>query len=285
MELATSQRLTDPMETTVRRIERIRWETRDTFTIDLEPDPGGPPEGFEPGQFNMIYCFGAGESAISISGDPANRSTLTHTIRAVGTVTRALAGLKRGDSVGVRGPYGTSWPVAAAAGNDILIIAGGIGLAPLRPAIYQVLSNRDDYGRVVLLYGARTPADLLFRQELEKWRGRFDMQVEVTVDNVRSDQQWRGNVGFVTMLIGGAQFDPTQTVAMLCGPELMMRFSMAELWKLGLGEEAVFLSMERNMKCGIGLCGHCQLGPEFVCRDGPVFRYDRIRDWLRKREA
>ncbi len=269
------------------RIKNYRIETADTFTIDLVNEHG--QDGmtgmhFQPGQFNMLYLFGAGESAISISGDPRNKDVLTHTVRAVGTVTRALAGMKRGDVIGVRGPFGSPWPVVEAIGNDVLIVAGGIGLAPLRPVIYHLIAEREKYGKVILLYGARSPADILFRQELEKWRGRFDMQVEATVDNARQGQTWHGNAGVVTGLIPRAGFDPSQTTVMICGPELMMRFTITELQKRGIEEDAIFVSMERNMKCAIGLCGHCQLGPEFICKNGPVFRFDRIRDSFRKRE-
>ncbi len=292
MELANNQpdvlsNMNDPMMPSIWRIKNYRIETADTFTIDLVNEHG--QDGmtgmhFQPGQFNMLYLFGAGESAISISGDPRNKDVLTHTVRAVGTVTRALAGMKRGDVIGVRGPFGSPWPVVEAIGNDVLIVAGGIGLAPLRPVIYHLIAEREKYGKVILLYGARSPADILFRQELEKWRGRFDMQVEATVDNARQGQTWHGNAGVVTGLIPRAGFDPSQTTVMICGPELMMRFTITELQKRGIEEDAIFVSMERNMKCAIGLCGHCQLGPEFICKNGPVFRFDRIRDSFRKRE-
>ncbi|MBK9708785.1 MAG: FAD/NAD(P)-binding protein [Acidobacteria bacterium] len=292
MELANNQpdvlsEMNDPMMPSIWRIKNYRTETADTFTIDLVNEHG--QDGmtgmhFQPGQFNMLYLFGAGESAISISGDPRNKDVLTHTVRAVGTVTRALARLKRGDVIGVRGPYGSPWPVVEAIGNDVLIVAGGIGLAPLRPVIYHLIAEREKYGKVTLLYGARSPVDILFRQELEKWRGRFDMQVEATVDNARQGQTWHGNAGVVTGLIPRAGFDPSQTTVMICGPELMMRFTIIELQKRGIEEDAIHVSMERNMKCAIGLCGHCQLGPEFICKNGPVFRFDRIRDLFRKRE-
>jgi NAD(P)H-flavin reductase len=169
-----------------------------------------------------------------------------------------------------------------AEGNDVVVVAGGIGLAPLRPAIYHLLSQRERYGKVVLLYGARTPDDILFRRELELWRARFDMDVHVTVD--RATGKWKGNVGVVTTLIPKAAFDRLNTIAMVCGPEVMMRFTALELEKRGVPSGCIFLSMERNMKCGIGLCGHCQFGPTFVCKDGPVFRYDRIKQLVATRE-
>jgi len=262
-------------------IQQVRKETDDTFTLVLQEVSGGPKIGFAPGQFNMVYVFGVGEIPISISGDPAS-SDLVHTTRAVGTVTRVMADLRRGDMIGIRGPFGTAWPVLDARGRDIVIVAGGIGLAPLRPALYEVLSHRDAFGKVVLLYGTRTPSDMLFREELEQWRGRFDLEVYVTVD--RAQPAWRGNVGVVTTLIHKSPFDPQKTTALICGPEIMMRFAASELQKRGVDPDSIFLSLERNMKCGIGLCGHCQFGPYFVCKDGPVFRYSRIKDLLVKRE-
>ncbi len=238
---------------------------------------------FLPGQFNMLYLFGIGEVPISISGDPVREDLLVHTVRKVGTVTEAIGRLKQGESIGVRGPFGTPWPLEESKGDDLLLIAGGVGLAPLRPVIYEVLARRGEYGRFLLLYGARTPADILYKRELQRWRGRFDMYVDVTVDSAPSG--WRGHVGVVTTLIERARFDPFHTTAMVCGPEVMMRFAVRALKERGLGEERIFLSMERNMKCGIGLCGHCQFGPYFVCKDGPVFRYDRIKDLLWRKEV
>ncbi len=230
----------------------------------------------------MLYAFGAGESAISISGNPEEAHKLLHTIRVVGTVTTALSKLRSGDPIGIRGPFGSCWPMQAAEGNDLVFVAGGIGLAPLRPAIYHVLANREKYGKVVLLVGTRTPQDLLFRRDLQKWRSRFDMEVWVSVD--RAESGWRGNVGVVTTLIRRAQFDRFNTIAAICGPEIMMKFTIVELLKRGVSPKNIYLTMERNMKCAIGFCGHCQLGPTFICKDGPVFRYDRIKFWFEQRE-
>lgn len=268
-----------PMVPQLYAVQRVRRETYDTFTIELTQQQ---EFRFAPGQFNMLYVFGVGEVPISISGDPMNNHTLVHTIRAVGTVTRAMAQLRRGDVLGVRGPYGRSWPIDDAAGNDIVIVAGGIGLAPLRPVVYQVLSQREKFGKAVILYGTRTPEDVLFRKELEQWRGRFDVEVAVTVDRALSG--WRGNVGVVTTLIPKASFDPLNTVAMVCGPEIMMRFTIVELQKRGIPPNNIYLSLERNMKCGVGLCGHCQYGTEFICKDGPVFSYEQIKHLFVKRE-
>jgi len=261
------------------RIERLRQDTHDTFTMDLTT----PAEfSFAPGQFNMVYVFGVGEVPISISSDPAQKSSLQHTTRVVGTVTKALKRLKKGDAVGIRGPFGSSWPVEEAVGRDCLIVAGGIGLAPLRPVIYSVLAQRQRYGRVVVLYGTRTSEDLLYTHELENWRGKFDLDIQVTID--RGGREWRGHVGVVTGLIARASLDPANTVAMMCGPEVMMRFSLMELQRRGVSPERVYLSMERNMKCAVGFCGHCQYGSTFVCKDGPVFRFDRIAHLFGKPE-
>ncbi|MGE5476845.1 MAG: FAD/NAD(P)-binding protein [Bacteroidales bacterium] len=266
---------TDPMLPRLFRVEKVRRDLSDTFTMELVAEDGWEFV-FQPGQFNMLYVFGVGEVPISISGDPADRSCLVHTTRAVGMVSKALDELKAGDSIGVRGPYGSAWPVEAAYGRDLIFVAGGVGLAPLRPAIYHAMANRERYGRVMVLYGARTPEDILYKKELERWRGRFDMDVLVTVD--RATGKWSGNVGVVTNLVMKGGFDPQQATAFICGPEVMMRYGAQAMEKRGVGRDHIWLSMERNMKCGCGLCGHCQWGPHFVCKDGPVFRYDRIAD-------
>ncbi len=264
------------------RINRKRTETYDTFSIDLVAHDDIAVLDFEPGQFNMLYIFGIGEVPISISGDPEIHGALTHTIRKVGAVTRGIGGLKKGDYLGVRGPYGVGWPIKAAAGKDVVAVAGGIGLAPLRPAIYYLLAHREQYNRIILMYGARTPEDILYLGQLEKWQSLKDMTTLVTVDRALGD--WRGNVGVVTTLVRRTSFDPTNCIAMICGPEIMMRYTVLELEKHGVEEKDIYVSMERNMKCGIGLCGHCQIGPTFVCKDGPVYRYEQIRNQFLKRE-
>lgn len=271
----------DPMVPAAFRIDKVKKELSDTFTLELVPEGGGTFP-FKPGQFNMLYAYGVGEVPISISGDPADPSRLVHTIRSVGAVTQAMGELKVGEAMGVRGPFGTPWPVEAAYGNDLVIVAGGVGLAPIRPAIYQAMAEREKFGRVMILYGARTPEDILFKRELEKWRGRFDMEVLVTVD--RSTGKWGGNVGVVTNLVGKGGFDPLHTTAFVCGPEVMMRFAVQSLQKRGVAGSDIYVSMERNMKCGVGFCGHCQWGPHFVCRHGPVFAYDKIADLFTVRE-
>jgi NAD(P)H-flavin reductase len=273
----------DPMTPLPFAVRQVQRETHDVVSLLIEPVSGSAHAGFAPGQFNMLYAFGMGEAAISISADPARPDRLWHTIRQAGYVTRALTGLKRGSTLGVRGPFGTGWPMAEAHGRDLVILCGGIGLAPLRPVIYEVLRDRARFERVSILYGARTPDDLLFRHELEAWRGRFDLHVGVSVD--RAPVEWHGEVGVVTGLLSRAPFDPARAVAFICGPEIMMRFAARDLEDDGLSPERIYLSMERNMRCGIGLCGHCQYGPTFVCKDGPVFRYDRIQRLLVTREV
>jgi NAD(P)H-flavin reductase len=271
----------DPFVPLPYRVGRVRRETRGITTLELAPVTGERPD-YQPGQFNMLYVFGIGEVAISMSGDPASSGSYVHTVRDVGVVSGAIARLGAGATLGVRGPYGTPWPVESAEGNDVVFVAGGLGLAPLRPAIYHVLARREHYGRVVILYGTRSPPDILFRYEVERWRRRLDLEVLVTVD--RADAEWRGDVGVVPRLIARAGFDPHSAVAMVCGPELMMRFTANALQAAGVGPERIYLSMERNMKCAIGLCGHCQFGPDFMCKDGPVMRYDRIADIMTVRE-
>jgi len=273
---------THPMVPGVREVLGITRETSDVFTLRLSGNDGSSGPSFAPGQFNMLYVFGVGESAISASGDPDRSQELIHTIRAVGTVTRAMQTLRRGARIGVRGPYGTPWPLAEARGRDVILVAGGIGLAPLRPAIYQIFRNRPEYGRVIILYGARTPGDLLYAKEIEQWRGRFDTDVMVTVD--KAERGWYGQVGVVTGLIPRTEFDPNNAIAMLCGPEIMMRFTIREIERRGMASDQVYVSMERNMKCGWGVCGHCQFGPFFVCKDGPVFRLDHVSHLLGIRE-
>ncbi len=264
------------------KIQRFRKETKDTFSLDLYPvEPNG--YAFAPGQFNMVYLFGIGEVPISISGDPARPAIVTHTIRGVGAVTKAMERLRKGEIVGIRGPFGSSWPVNEAQGMDVAIITGGIGLAPLRPAIYSLLANRERYGKIALLYGARTPSDILYREELSLWRGRFDLDVHVTVDRAPTD--WHGNVGVVTRLIAKTSLDWMNTIAMICGPEIMMRFTVMELEQRGVPPDQIYISMERNMKCAIGVCGHCQYGPLFVCKDGPVFQLTKVRELLHRREV
>lgn len=274
--------VSNPMVPVPYVVRELRRETPDTFTLLLEPQNGASLESYQPGQFSMLWSFGVGEVPISMSGDPADATRLVYTIRSVGQASRALITARPGVSVGVRGPFGTSWPVEAARGRDVIIMAGGIGLAPLRPAIYRVLRNRSEYGRLIILYGTRRPRDLLFRKELSAWGRQPETQVLTTVDS--GGQEWRGHVGVVTTLFRYARLQPAQSVAMVCGPEIMMRFAARELQVQGVASSDIYLSMERNMKCAVGFCGHCQWGPHFICKDGPVFPYSRIRPLLERHE-
>jgi NAD(P)H-flavin reductase len=249
------------------RVAERRQETHDTWTLRLEPANGAGAAAFAPGQFAMLYAFGAGEAPISISR--VDGDGLVHTIRAVGAVTEALCSA---DVVGVRGPFGSVWPVAQAEGRDVLLIAGGIGLAPLRPVVDALLAERARYGEVSILYGGRAPRELLYLDELERWRR--DVAVHVIVDV--PDDRWAGPVGVVTKLIARARFDPARTVAMTCGPEVMMRFAAAAVAQRGVPDDAIWLSLERSMHCAVGHCGHCQLRELFICRDGPVLRRDVV---------
>jgi NAD(P)H-flavin reductase len=274
--------LADPLLVHPVTIKKMTWETDDTFTLDINLGEVAQDYTFRPGQFNMLYVFGLGEAAISISSDAAEPGTIAHTIHRVGTVTTGLAQVKRGEMIGLRGPYGSSWPIDAARGKDICIVAGGIGLAPLRPVVYALFRERKAYERIILLYGARSPMDLLFRVELEEWSKEHNVEVLVTVD--RGDSSWKGHIGVVTTLFSYLKIDARATVAYVCGPETMMKYTIDELERRGLHEDQVYLSMERNMKCAVGFCGHCQYGPEFICKDGPVFKLPRIRPLLEKKE-
>ncbi len=259
----------DFVPTPFRVVER-RQDTADTWTLELEPRLE-----FEPGQFTMLSAGGAGEVPISISGDTVG-DRLVHTVRAVGLATSAICAAEPGRVLGVRGPFGIPWPTAAIEGADVVIVAGGIGLAPLRPAILHVVANAERYGRILVLYGARSPDQLLYPEQLAEWGA------EVIVDT--ADAGWTGRVGVVTKLIDRATFDAANAVAMLCGPEIMMRFAVPALAARGVDPASMYVSLERNMQCGIGYCGHCQLGPTLICRDGPVYRYADVERWLGVRE-
>ena len=271
----------DPMIPRPFGVVASHLDTRDTVTLSLEP-VDGPPLQNRAGQFTMLHAFGVGEVPISICGDPTRPGPLMHTIRDVGSVTHALATATPGTTIGVRGPFGTGWDVADGMGGDIVVVAGGIGLAPLRPAIMEVVHRRADYGRVVVLYGARSPDDILFADDMAAWASTHDIAVEVTVDY--GPPSWTGRVGLVTTLVARAGFDPLHSLALVCGPEVMMRFAATALTARGVPDTRIRLSMERNMKCGVGLCGHCQLREFFLCVDGPVLGYDRLAPLLDARE-
>lgn len=248
-----------------------------TYHLMFEDDGLRQRFRFQAGQFNMIYLPGIGEVPISISSDPAQPEKLGHTIRYAGNVTRAISQLKPGDVVGLRGPYGSAWPLDRLSGQDICIVTGGIGLAPLRPVIYALMQRRDDFGKVNLLYGARTPADMLYTSEFDTWRDHR-IQIHLTVD--RADERWRGQVGVVPMLFYHLRPDPSQTIVLTCGPEIMIRFVIYEALARRIPKERIYVSMERNMKCAVGFCGHCQFGPTFICKEGPVLSYAQIEPFF-----
>ncbi len=236
---------------------------------------------FRPGQFNMLYLPGYGEAAISISSDPENLETIGHTVRSTGNVTQNIARLKVGDQIGVRGPFGTSWPVEQFKGADLVIGTGGVGVPSLRPAIYHVMRHRQDYGRVVLLYGARTPKDLQYTHEYEAWE-KAGIETMITVD--RADETWTGQVGVVPILFYRLRMDPKKSVIMTCGPEIMIRYVVFEALARRVPSNRIFVSLERNMKCGLGQCGHCQIGPYFVCKDGPIFSFEALEPYYNVEE-
>lgn len=243
------------------------------FTIEL---PEGLSLQHDPGQFVEVSVLGVGEAPISISSSPSrSNGTFELCVRRAGEVTAALHALHPGDRVGIRGPFGHGFPYQKFYGKDILFAPGGLGLAPLRSLIHQVLDERRNFGRVMLLYGAKHPSELLFTDEIETWRQRGDMEVHVTVD--RPDESWTGNVGVITTLFSRIQVQPRNTVAVTVGPPVMYRFILIELLAKGIPEGNIWLSLERRMKCGVGKCGHCQMGPVFTCQEGPAFSYDRIK--------
>lgn len=263
MKRAQSKALT-PMKTTVIKVINETWNIK-TYYSTL-------PESVEipkPGQFNMLYIHGVGEVPISVSDISSEDRVIAHTVRFAGSVTYAFSTIRDGDTLGFRGPYGFGWPLDLAVKKDLLLICGGIGLPPLRPVIREVARNRDLYGRLFILYGARTPKDLLYRHEYVDYLSIRDAELHLTVDN--PDIEWRGNVGVVTNLIKRIEVDPSNAYAFICGPEIMMKYAIRELLEKGFRTNRIYLSLERRMKCGVGLCGHCQMGPYFVCEHGPVF--------------
>lgn len=233
---------------------------------------------FKAGQFNMVYLFGAGEVAISIVSDPDEPEWLDHTIRTVGRITKAIADLRKGDVLGIRGPFGQGWPLEEARGHDVVIVTGGLGCAPVVGAIEYIFRRREQYGSIKILHGVKTPQDLLYRERFDSWRRFPDTEVLLTSD--QPDKSWSYHVGVVTELFECVSIDPPKSIALMCGPEIMMRLGVPILMRRGIPPAAIYVSLERHMECGIGLCGHCQMGPYFVCKDGPVMRYDRVAQWL-----
>lgn len=271
----------DPMLPCTATVRAIRPEAYGISTFSLEyNDPNASP-GFQSGQFNMICLPGLGEVAISICSDPNTPTIMDHTIRYAGGVTRAIGRLRVGDTVGMRGPYGTPWPMQLAEGKDVMLVSGGIGLAPLRPVILEALHRRSSFGRVLLLYGGRTPQDLLYTSEFEKWQ---DGGIELYVSVDRADETWKGQVGVIPMAFYRTRLDHRNTLVFSCGPEIMMRFVIYEAMARRIPKDAIYVSMERNMKCAIGFCGHCQLGPVFICKQGPIFRFSQIEPFFGREE-
>jgi anaerobic sulfite reductase subunit B len=276
-----AQGASGPLTPSLYRVVARRRETADVATVSLECLNGTAPV-FSPGQFNMLTAFGVGEVAISISSAPGETGPLEHTIRDVGAVTHALTTSPVGSTVGIRGPFGTDWGVDALSAADVVVVAGGIGLAPLRGAIRWLVGDPERTGRVTVLAGARSPDQIPYENELDAWR-RGGAYVAVTVDV--AGPGWPGPVGVVTGLIPDAPFVPERTIALICGPEIMMRFTIRSLMDRGLAPERIRIALERNMQCGIGWCGHCQLGPLLICRDGPVFTYsESLAELLSERE-
>ena len=267
----------NPYLPSLARIVRVRDETPDTRTFRLELE-GRKPRGlnFTPGQFVEVSVFGYGEAPFSISSSPLEEDFIEVTVRRVGNVTGALFRLREGSFVGVRGPFGRGWPVEEMRGENVLMIGGGIGIAPLRPLVEYIIANRESFGDVVLLYGARTPKDIVYKEELEKWREYIDVRITVDV----GDETWRGRTGVVTVLLDDVELDPRKTYSVQCGPPIMIYFVTRRLVEMGFPDERILFSLERLMKCGMGFCGHCMIGGKFVCKDGPVFSYDEVKGLL-----
>ena len=269
----------NPWHTQTVRIDDIVQEAEGIATYRLTHLPTDNQDyRFIPGQFNMLYLPGVGESAISMSGDPEESLCWIHTVRVAGNVTRTLAGLEIGQTLGLRGPFGTGWPVDTLLGQDVVVVAGGLGLAPLRPLLYYFTKHREQFGSIRVICGARTPDGLLFQTEYAGWKQQ-GLDIQLTVDRPTPD--WTGQIGVVTLLIDRMNLTrPAATSLVTCGPEVMMKYAALSAIKRGIPAENIWVSLERNMQCAAGLCGHCQLGPEFICKDGPVLRYDRVGHFL-----
>ena len=261
------------------RVGERRQDTADTWTLALEPVDHG--FAVAPGQFVMVWAFGVGEVPISVSGPPERPGdAVVLTVRDIGAVSHAICSSEPGSVLGLRGPLGNSWPIEAAEGGDVVVVAGGIGLAPLRPVVLHAVARRSEFGSVSVLYGARTPLDLLYMDEISRWRN--SVAVEVTVD--AADSSWTGRVGVVPKLLEQAEFQPETATVFVCGPEVMIHFTVEALHERGVPDERIFVSLERDMRCGIGLCGHCQLGPTLICRDGPVYSQAQVAQLMEVRE-
>lgn len=260
-------------------VEKIREaEDIDTYRLQLIDEEARRQFRFKAGQFNMVYLFGVGEVAISIVSDPDEPDVVGHTIRTVGRVTKAIAALQPGEALGIRGPFGEGWPLEEAEGRNVVIVTGGLGCAPVVGAIEYIFRRRAQYGSIKILHGVKTPQDLLYRERFDQWRRAPDTEVLLTSD--QPDKTWSHHVGVVTELFERVAIDPAKSIVLMCGPEIMMRLGVPILLRRGIPGTAVYVSLERHMECGIGLCGHCQMGPYFLCKDGPVMRYDRVEQWL-----
>lgn len=260
-------------------IRKIEEETYDTKTYTFEFADGGPKGmGFIPGQFVMLSILGYGEAAISIAQDLDDKSGLDLTIRNVGSVTGALSGKKVGDHVGIRGPYGNGWPMEEARGKNLLLVSGGCGCGTLRPIILAHRNDQSRFKHVEILHGARTPGDIIYRKYYEEhWAKIPNCNVLLSSDIVPSGQTWKHKVGFVLTMLEDMKTTPEDTLVFMCGPEVMMKFTILDMLKMGFSGERIYCSMERRMRCGVGLCGHCQLGPKYVCKDGPTFSYSELQ--------
>ncbi|MCL5266199.1 MAG: FAD/NAD(P)-binding protein [Chloroflexi bacterium] len=275
--------MANPLMPLPAQIIDVETEGKDTltYTLAFKDKEVQRQYRYKAGQFNMVGFWGEGEAPISMSSDPAEHGYFQHTVKVLGNITRSMGRLKEGDIIGVRGPYGTCWPLEEAAARDILIVAGGIGFAPLRPVIEHIIGNPSVYGKLTVLFGAKTPQDILFTRDFDRWRSRPNVELVLTVDRV-DGQKWEHNIGVVPTLFEKIKLDAKNTVAMLCGPEIMLRFCLVDLIKRGFPMNQLFISMERRMSCGTAQCGHCFFGPKFVCRDGPVFRFAEVYDLMGK---
>ena len=260
-------------------VEKIREaEGIDTYRLRFVDEQVRRAYRFAAGQFNMVYLFGVGEVAISIVSDPDEPDYLDHTIRVAGRVTSAMSQLQIGEVLGIRGPFGQGWPLADIRGKDVVVVTGGLGCAPVVGAIEYIFRRRNEYGAVKILHGVKTPHDLLYRERFDTWRHYPDTEVLLTSD--QPDKTWHDHVGVVTELFELVSIDAAKTMVLMCGPEIMMRLGVPILIDRGIPATSIYVSLERHMECGIGLCGHCQMGPYFLCKDGPVMRYDRVAQLL-----
>jgi NAD(P)H-flavin reductase len=264
----------------IARIIGKREESPDIYTYRLrfEDEEMAESFSFAGGQFNMLYIFGVGEVPISIVSDPEDTHILDHTIRIVGRVTGVIGNMQIGDEMAVRGPFGNGWPLELAKGKDVVIITGGLGCAPVVGAVEYLFRRRDAYGAIKILHGVKTPRDLLYGERFEAWRQHPDTEVLLASD--QPERQWKNHVGVVTELFDMVRINAENTIVMMCGPEIMMQMGARHLEARGIRQSDIYLSIERNMQCGVGLCGHCQIGPYFTCKDGPVMRYDLVAPYL-----